>query len=203
MTTTDRPIVAAFDFDGTLTYYDTLHAFLIYTHGIPRTVVKLALQLPKLVTYLFGKVGRQRMKECILQQFYAGMTIEEVRVKGTIFAKDILNKYIKPNAKKRLEWHLKQGHRCILISATLDVYLEPWAQSVGIHDVISSKFQVTPQKKVTGKLEGLNCWGPEKLRRLCELLGPRESFTLYAYGDSRGDKELLASADYPFYREMP
>jgi len=34
------------------------------------------------------------------------------------------------------------------------------------------------------------------------LLGSRDSYTLYAYGDSRGDKELLSAADFSFYKKF-
>ena len=195
-------IIAAFDFDGTLTYQDTLLPFLVYTHGWISTFGKLTLQLPNLTTYLLGGISRQEAKESILKQFYAGIPLKQLQQKGEEFAK-ALDKHIKPDMQKRLQWHLQQGHRCVLISATLDVYLEPWAKRVGIHEVISSRMQATPDGKTTGYLLGSNCWGPEKVRRLYERLGPRENYCLYAYGDSRGDLELLAAADHAFYREIP
>jgi phosphatidylglycerophosphatase C len=40
------------------------------------------------------------------------------------------------------------------------------------------------------------------MRRLETLLGPRDGYTLYAYGDSRGDKALLSAADFPFYKKF-
>jgi len=99
----------------------------------------------------------------------------------------------------RLQWHLEQGHRCIIVSASIDIYLEPWAESFGVHDVICSRL-ASPNGFVTGKLMGANCWGPEKVRRLEEEFGNLEDYNLFAYGDSRGDRELLAAADHPFYR---
>ena len=45
---------------------------------------------------------------------------------------------------------------------------------------------------------GKNCWGTEKVRRLQELVGSKEGYVLYAYGDTRGDRELLEYADHPF-----
>ena len=87
---------------------------------------------------------------------------------------------------------------CVLISASIDAYLDPWSKLAGFDHVICSRLETTPAGNVTGRLVGLNCWGPEKVRRLEELFGPLKKYTLYAYGDSRGDKELLAGADYPF-----
>ena len=80
----------------------------------------------------------------------------------------------------------------------MDLYLEPWAKLNHFDDLICSRLEIDGSQKITGKLKGLNCWGPEKSRRLLELLGPKENFVLYAYGNSRGDHEMLELSDYPF-----
>jgi HAD superfamily phosphoserine phosphatase-like hydrolase len=91
----------------------------------------------------------------------------------------------------------------VVISASLDIYVRPWAIKAGFADVIATHLETREDGRVTGKLSGANCFGAEKVRRLEALLGPRSGYTLYAYGDSRGDKELLLSADYPYYRKIP
>ncbi len=101
----------------------------------------------------------------------------------------------------RLHWHQRQGHRCVLVSASMDIYLKPWAAAAGFDDVVCSTLEFH-DGRVTGRLAGGNCYGDEKARRLAQLLGEQD-YTLYAYGDSRGDKELLAMADYGYYRWMP
>jgi HAD superfamily hydrolase (TIGR01490 family) len=125
-----------------------------------------------------------------------------MRRQGESFA-EVLDKHIRPKARERLQWHLKQKHCCLLISASIDVYLEPWAKKMGCHQVISSQIEISPEGLVTGQLSGLNCRGLEKVRRLHEWLGRRQEYCLYAYGDSRGDKELLDDADHSYYRQMP
>lgn len=196
------PIVAAFDFDGTITYRDTLVSFLFFCDGFLKASYKLTLLIPTLMRYLFGKISRQKTKECVLNVFFSGMAIQDLRVKGEEFARKCLHKHLKPEALAKLKWHQERGHRCILVSASLDIYLEPWSKMAGFKDLICSRLQVTSKGNVTGNLEGLNCWGEEKTRRLSLLLGPRDGYILYAYGDSRGDQEMLAEADYPFYRKM-
>ncbi len=118
--------------------------------------------------------------------------------------RNLLNKTaevrIKPQAMERLHWHKQQGHDCILVSASLELYLVPWAKRHGFQDILASRLEIDQKGRVTGQLIGKNCWGAEKRRRLIELLGPQKYYQLYAYGDSRGDQELLEIADYPFYR---
>lgn len=198
-----KPIVAAFDFDGTLTYRDTLFPFLLYADGIFPALGKLALQSPSLIKYLVGGQSRQETKEAVLTRFFAGKSREEVNKKGADFAAQHLDKHIRPEGWERLQWHQQQGHRCVLVSASLDVYLEPWGKRTGFQNVISSKMDVDAHGFTTGKLVGLNCWGPEKTRRMEEILGPRKDYILYAYGDSRGDQEMLETADFPFKGKIP
>ncbi|MGA7953290.1 MAG: HAD-IB family hydrolase, partial [Gloeobacterales cyanobacterium] len=95
-------------------------------------------------------------------------------------------------------WHQSQGHRTILVSASLAIYLQPWAQRMGIQDVLGTDLEVK-QGRFTGKIKGKNCYGPEKLARLQHLIN-MEHCCLHAYGDSKGDRELLSVAQYPYYR---
>jgi phosphoserine phosphatase len=53
---------------------------------------------------------------------------------------------------------------------------------------------------VTGQFIGNNCYGPEKVRRIQELFPDRKQYKLIAFGDSKGDRELLAYADESHYK---
>lgn len=197
------PIVAAFDFDGTITYRDSLLPFLWYTTPTWRACLKFLAISPVMVGYALGLVRRQGAKEVVLSRFFGGKRIWNLQEKGAQFAKEKIPLMVRPEAMERLRWHKEQRHRCILVSASVDVYLEPWAKMVGFDEVLCSQLQVTRSGEITGRLFGKNCWGPEKCERLDALLGEREEYHLYAYGDSRGDHDLLSYADHPFYRRMP
>lgn len=200
----EKTVVAAFDFDGTITKRDTLISFLTFTAGKWQTAKKLTFLSPQLISYLLKLCSRQEIKEAVLDRFFKGMPYHQLEEMGEAFAKSsTLSRLIHPAALKRLEWHRRQNHRCILISASIDTYLKPWSIQKGFNELICSKLEVDQKGIVTGHLDGLNCWGAEKERRLLEVVGPRENYILYAYGDSRGDQELLSLADYPFYRKMP
>jgi phosphatidylglycerophosphatase C len=190
------PIIAAFDFDGTISYRDTLLPFLVYTEGPLTSTYKLAQEIPSMLGFVLKLKSRQKTKEAILKRFFNGISLEKIKNLGKEFARGPLKNKIRPEALKRIKWHLEQGHRCILISASMDVYLKPWAESIGFHDVLSSQFKIDEKGNVSGELLGENCWGEEKVRRLEHLTGPRNNYVLYAYGDSLGDKQLLKFADY-------
>lgn len=198
-----KEIIAAFDFDGTMTYKDSLVSFLTFAVGHLNAYAKLLLSFPYILGFLLGIKSRQEVKEAVLRRFFFNTPDEQLRKVGIEFAKLKLNRMVIPEAMERLNWHLMEGHRCFLVSANLSVYLEPWAKSHGFEATIASLLKIDEKGKITGQLEGANCWGPEKCRRLEEIIGPKKNYILYAYGDSRGDKELLNLADFPYYREMP
>lgn len=194
--------VAAFDFDGTISYNDTLASFLLFSVGLWRYTLKMLTLLPLFVAYLVGLRSRQQTKEKVLRRFFGGVPISKLRCLGKQFAEKGLPKHIRPEALERIAWHCARGDRCILISASLETYLDPWAKAHGFEATIASILESDGQGRFTGRLLGLNCRNHEKVRRLEEYAGPNTSYTLYAYGDSDGDKELLAAADYPFYRKL-
>ena len=199
MANLSKPTVAAFDFDGTLTHRDSLLPFLYFVTGTTGTFINLLLETPHLIRYLLNGQDRQSLKEAIMSRFLKNFTRQEIQAYGEQFAKQVLPKMILPEGLKKIAWHKNQGHQCLLISANLDIYLVPWGQMNGFHHIITSRVEFS-NAKVTGHLIGLNCRGQEKVRRLEEIMGPKENYLLYAYGDSSGDRELLDLADYPYYK---
>jgi HAD superfamily hydrolase (TIGR01490 family) len=196
------PTIAAFDFDGTLTYRDTLLPFFNFVKGPLATSLNLAKGIPFFAEFLLKRLSRQEVKEIMLASFFKGMKEEELQLFGKKFAETKIDSLLRPEGMQRLRWHQAQGHRCILISASIETYLGYWADRVGFQDLLCSKLETDAEMCVTGKLNGTNCWGPEKRRRLLQLLGPKINYELYAYGDSSGDRELLELADRPYYRRF-
>lgn len=193
------PTVAAFDFDCTLTHCDTLLPFLYFREGKMQTRWKLFKLTPSFVLFFLNLLSRKQVKESILTAFFRGVPRSLLEEEGALFAARQLNQLLRKEAMERLAWHQAQGHRCILISASIETYLAPWAKAHGFETALCSRLAYDPLGRATGLLEGQNCWGEEKRRRLIAYLGERSGYRLYAYGDSRGDRELLACADDPFF----
>lgn len=200
---TETKVVAAFDFDKTLTHQDTFLPSLIYSRGFFISCWCLLWALPWLIAWGLGMRTRQQAKERVLKCFFGGRPYSEVALLGKKFASGPIERFVIPERLERLRWHQQQGHRCFLISASMRIFLEEWAKKQGFDDLLASEFEVDEAGRVTGKLKGLNCRGQEKVRRLLERMNGQKDFTLYAYGDSQGDKELLDLADYPYYKEKP
>ena len=173
MLTEPKNVIAAFDFDGTLTYHDLLFSFLNYVSHPFHIARGVLCAVPYLPLGWSNPTYRQKAKETILSPVIGRMNLGTLKQKGDEFAKRIIPAKLRPEGMQKLHWHQQQGHRCILISANLDLFLEPWACYAGFHDLICSKVEVDSQQQLTGKLIGLNCWGAEKTRRLLQIAGPK------------------------------
>lgn len=210
----DRPVVAAFDFDGTLTQRDSLLPFLWHVAGGPLRFAWTALRLaPTLAAFKLGMLRNDVAKARVLAAFLAGCPQEKAEALGEHFAATGVPRLLRPEAVARLRWHQRQGHCTVLVSASVALYLRPWAEAMGFDAAVTTRLAVR-EGRLTGGFEGLNCYGLEKVRRLkaCmptlglplseERSGDLGACTLYAYGDSAGDRDLLAAADYPFLRKF-
>jgi phosphatidylglycerophosphatase C len=198
-----QSIVAAFDFDGTITTHDSLLPFLRTVVGMQRFCLNLGKLIPIYLAYQLGVKSNHQAKQQLLHLFLQQQSYEQLLALGETFAQQYIPQIIRPESLPRLRWHQAQNHRCILVSAGLGIYLQPWAKSVGFDNLICTQIVVDANGFTNGDIDGVNCFGPEKVKRLTHMLGPKNQYTLYAYGDSRGDRELLELADFKYYREMP
>ena len=117
---------------------------------------------------------------------------------GQEYAKAI-EAWYRPGALEQIRWHREQGHRLVMVSASLDLYLEPVAVALGFDNLLCTRLS-TNHLVFDGHLAGPNCRRTEKVRLLESLLGPLQGYEIYAYGDSDGDTEMLRASPYPSSR---
>lgn len=187
--------MALFDFDGTLTTGDTLMPFLRFVVGTPVYYSKLLMLSPVLAGYLAGVVRNDIAKQIVLRGYLGGYPVDRLVKQGDAFSERVIPRMERPQGMERLAWHQQQGHRCILVSASLDIYLQRWARERGLALALTSSLQVSDNGLVQGRLQGANCFGEEKVSRVRQALADTRPEKIYAYGDTRGDMPMLRFAD--------
>jgi len=192
-----RP-VAFFDFDGTLTTGDTLMPFLKFVVGTPTYYAKLALVSPVLGAYFAKLLRNDIAKQIVLKQYLAGYHIDELFELGRRFSEEVIPTMLRPEGMERLRWHQSQGHECVLVSASMDVYLNAWAKRELFSEVICTALEKDNGGFVSGEIRGENCHGKEKLRKVLEWQADRSPIETYAYGDTSGDMPMVASANHGY-----
>ena len=192
--------LALFDLDGTLTRRDTLSDLLIRQFGLRRCLAAGIPLAPLLLGVPGGLVSRDTAKTRVLTAFFGGMPEQEFLAMGERYAEEHLDNLLRPQARERLHWHISEGHRVIVISASVSDWIRPWTDRQGIELLASEAAR--ENGRITGELAGANCRGEEKVRRLRGLLDPSDYQPIYAYGDTDGDTAMLALADHPTYRGL-
>jgi HAD superfamily hydrolase (TIGR01490 family) len=188
-----RPVVAAFDFDGTLTRGDTLVPFLQRLCGTSAVVRAMAAQAGAARAVLRGGVERDALKASLLARLLAGWDVAEVMEVVARYSDHVLARQLRPAAVERVTWHRDRGDHLVVVSASPELYVEPTARRLGFDAVLATRLEAV-DGRLTGSIVGANVRGPEKVGRLQAHLGDGD-VVLWAYGDSSGDRELLAAAD--------
>ena len=85
----------------------------------------------------------------------------------------------------------------MIVSASLAAYLVPFAADHGFDHVIGVELETGPDGLLTGALARPNVRGPEKATASPAWFDGDEPDELWAYGNSSGDRELLAMATHP------
>ncbi|MDY8135845.1 HAD family hydrolase [Aquimarina sp. 2201CG5-10] len=191
-------IIAFFDFDGTITKKDSFLDFVKFTHGKRKLQLGLLLYSIHILFYKLNWFPGQRMKELFLKHYYKGLSKNKFKQLGVDYCNRQLPNIIHAKALKRIQWHKEQKHKVVVITASLSQWIQPWCDDLDI-DLISTEAEII-DGKVTGKLNGKNCNGPEKVSRIKETFDFKSITYSYAYGNSSGDKELLAIANEKFYQ---
>lgn len=141
-----------------------------------------------------------KAKQQVFSYFFKGMNIHDFNALCTHFAEQ--NKHLlRPAGIEKVRQAIEEEQATVLIiSASIDNWVRPF------FDEIDKKIQVlgtqieTKGGRLTGQFTSKNCYGQEKVNRLTALYPHREAYDLIAFGDSRGDKELLDFADKGFYK---
>ena len=186
-----RPI-AAFDFDGTLTVRDSFTAFLRWrTSGLAWTLGLLRLA-PAMLVYVVTR-DRGRLKAASVRVFLRGVSRAALAHEAERFAEAQASRLFRPDALRSWAAHGAAGERRVIVTASPAEVVGPFAARLGAEALIGSRLCWTADDRVGEGLDGPNCRGPEKVRRLQARFGP-SVVVGDAYGDTSGDLDMLAFA---------
>jgi phosphatidylglycerophosphatase C len=189
-------VVAAFDFDKTVSTRDNVMPFLRAAVGTPRLVWALVRMSPRLVAAALDHRKRDAAKAALIRRTLGGYDAARLTDVAADFADDVVARHLRADVVERIEWHRRQGHELVVVSASLAPYVELIGTRLGFDAVLATELAVGDDGRLTGELSGANVRGAEKVRRLEAWLGERPA-SVWAYGDSSGDRELIARADHP------
>jgi HAD superfamily hydrolase (TIGR01490 family) len=193
-------VLSVFDFDGTLTRHDSFVPFLKFAFGRRTFVLRmLALTVPSL-RYLTNQITRDELKGILISTFLTGAKEEWVKEQAVEFSRVFWTRLMRPAGLRAVAAELESGAIVTLCSASPALILKPFSERLGIK-LIGTELEVV-NGRLTGRIAGANCRGGAKVLRLEAAYGPLDQYWLRAWGDSRGDHELLAAAQDAHWREF-
>ncbi|MEG0133954.1 MAG: HAD-IB family hydrolase [Clostridium sp.] len=186
--------LAIFDVDFTITKKETLMQFFKYMILKNKKNIKF---LPRAVfagvMYGASIYDEKKVKETFLK-FIDGVSEEELSklVKG--FYDDVLKNILYEDAIKMMRDLKSQGFKIYLISASPEFYLKELYAIEEVDLIIGTKF-LFEGGKFARKMDGFNCKGEEKVKRLMTVI-EKENLNVdfensYMFSDSLSDKPLL------------
>lgn len=190
--------IAFFDFDGTITFKDSLADFLKSAFGVSGFYRGVVAMLPVLMAYKLKLLSNHDAKEKFIAHYFKGWQENQFQQKADDYSEHGIASIVRSDAAEKLAWHKSQGHKIVIVSASIENWLHTWCIKNGF-ELVGTRLEVE-NGEITGKFSTRNCYGQEKVNRINSLYSLSEFQEVYAYGDSRGDREMLAIASQPSFR---
>lgn len=193
--------LAIFDVDYTITKKETLME--LYKYSIKENKKNL-IYLPRALfsglLYITKIYDEKRVKESFLK-FIENMSEKDLKDFTKRFYQNRLSKILYKDSLEMMKKLKSEGYYIFLISASPEFYLNNLYTIKEVDKVIGTKFHME-NGKFLRKMNGLNCKGEEKVRRLKEVL-KKENIEVdfknsYMFSDSLSDKPLLDLVGNPY-----
>ena len=200
-----RPIrVAIYDLDRTVLRTPTFTLFLLWAAW--REAAWRLLLLPALAALMIGYAlrlyGRNRFKPAAIRLMLGGgIAPERAKKLAAEFAAWRVPRDVAPGAAACIARDRAEGYRLLMATAAPEFYAGAIARALDFDGIVATRHQRGPGGEWLAAIDGTNCYGAEKARRVGEWLatgGGKDARHVRAYSDHASDAPLFALADEAF-----
>lgn len=193
--------LAIFDIDYTITRKETLMEFFKYLVSKDIKNIKfLPRALYSGLMYQIKVYDEKRVKECFLK-FIENIDEVELAKLTKEFYDERLTTILYKDALDMIKKLKNEGYMVILISASPEFYVKEFYAIKEVDLILGTKFAFKDGKFIR-QMDGKNCKGEEKVRRLNEVLKEKnievDFKNSYMFSDSLSDKPLLDLVGNPY-----
>ncbi|MEN8992240.1 MULTISPECIES: HAD-IB family hydrolase [unclassified Acinetobacter] len=187
--------LALFDFDGTLCNKDSFTGFIFYS--LPkRHIVRQGIKiLPWIQGYYLKLYPAHAMRPRLYAAMFSQANHEQVLNQAAQYAEHLMAE-LNPSLYEQLQQHQKRGHEVVLVSASVDLYLKPVAEKLGVKLICTET--AANDQILTGLYQTLDCSGEQKKIRVLEQFNLQDYEQVYAYGNSDEDLAMFELATHHF-----
>lgn len=185
-----------FDFDGSLTYKDTMFLYLKF-YDATNFRLQFLKHVPLFILLKLKLASAEKVKRSFISSILKGQSRSKIEKKSQEFFDHYYPEIFRENALEFIKNIDRQNTDCFIVSASLDIWVKPFAEHFNMNLLCTrAEFK---NDIFTGKFVGKNCNKAEKAVRIKEAIAGKKYDKTIAFGDSSGDKEMLAWANESQY----
>ena len=186
-----------FDFDGTLTYKDTMFLYLKF-YNSTKFRVQFIRHIPLFVLLKLKLADAEKVKKSFIGSILKGQNETKIKEKSRKFFEVNYPKIVRENAMDFIKNIDQNNTESLLVTASLDIWTQPFADAFKM-ELISTKAEFK-DGIFTGNFIGKNCNGKEKLERIKKEIADEKYDKIIAFGDTSGDRPMLNWANEGHYQ---
>ena len=186
-----------FDFDGTLTYKDTMFLFLKF-YNPAKYSIQFLKHVPLFLLLKLKLANAEAVKKSFISSMLKGESRYNIEKKAKLFFEENYPSLIRENALDFINNIDVENTESYIVSASLDIWVKPFAEKFNMTLVATNAEFV--DDIFTGKFIGKNCNKDEKVCRIEAELGDKKFDKIIAFGDTSGDKPMFKFANESHYR---
>jgi len=186
-----------FDFDGTLTYKDTMFMYLRF-YDSAKFRIQFLVHIPLFILLKLKLADTEKVKKSFIGSILKGQKETVMKEKSKRFFETHYPKIVRENALDFIKNIDKETTESLLVTASLDIWAQPFADAFKM-ELVSTKAEFK-NGVFTGNFIGRNCNGKEKLERIKKEISVEKYDKIIAFGDTSGDRPMLSWANEGHYQ---
>jgi HAD superfamily phosphoserine phosphatase-like hydrolase len=152
--------LALFDFDHTVTTCDTYGRFLRRVATAEQLAQAWWKVGPWLLAYKLKLISAERIRARVTRLTFSDRHSDDIATLAAGFSREFLPDVVRPEMLEQIRWHKEQQHTVVIVSGSLDLYLRPWCEQLGLQ-LICNRLECQ-DGRLTGRYAGGDC-GPRKV----------------------------------------
>ncbi|MDR4895016.1 MULTISPECIES: HAD family hydrolase [unclassified Chryseobacterium] len=186
-----------FDFDGTLTYKDTMFMYLKF-YDSTKYRIQFLRHVPLFILLKLKLAETEKVKKSFIGSILRGQTQQKIEQKSKQFFEQHYPKIVRENALDFIKNIDRNNTQSLLVTASLDIWVKPFADELKMQ-LVSTRAEFK-NGIFTGNFVGKNCNGKEKLVRIKAEINDSKYDKIIAFGDTSGDRPMLKWANEGHYQ---
>lgn len=186
-----------FDFDGTLTYKDTMFAFLKF-YDSNKYRWQFIKHIPLFILLKIKLLDAEAVKRSFIASILKGEKKSKLEEKAQVFFQKNYHELIRSNALDFIRNMDRNHTEAYLVTASLDIWTKPFADAFGF--TLLATQALFENDIFTGKFQTKNCNGQEKVNRILQEIKDKKYDKTIAFGDTSGDQPMLKWANEGHFR---